>query len=193
VSVVELVPGDVVVVAPGRVHCDMVLIQSDHVLVDESALTGEATPVVKGEIDRGMDTVKYSVEKHSTITLSAGTDVLEVSEKGFDLALVLKTGSFTAKGKLLADVHSQRRHQFLFADEVSTILLILVVEAVVLLALVFHWLQEQWEYAWFFGKLHIKKAVYVSRSPCIQLSLPIFKQECILSERSFLLCFPQFL
>jgi magnesium-transporting ATPase (P-type) len=151
VSVRELVPGDVIVLAPGPVYCDMVLLKSEHVLVDESALTGEATPVGKGQIDRMMDNVKYNPKRHSAVTISAGTEILEVSENGWDIALVLSTGSSTSKGKLLADVYSYRRQQFIFADDVNIILLILVLEATVLLALVFKWLGEQWEYAWFYG------------------------------------------
>ena len=47
----NVVPGDVVVLKQGVNYCDMVILSADHIIVDESALTGEATSVVKTEID----------------------------------------------------------------------------------------------------------------------------------------------
>ena len=43
----ELLPGDVMVVTLGITYCDMVLVSSAGVLVDESALTGESNLVAK--------------------------------------------------------------------------------------------------------------------------------------------------
>lgn len=153
VSNTDVVPGDVVVIQPGVVCCDMVIVKSEHVVVDESALTGEATPVVKTEIDPTMAGASYDPQLHKSITLSAGTEVLETNEAGNDLGLVLLTSSFTTKGKLVTDVLSYQRHKFKFDDEVKIVLGILILEAIVLLALVFIFIDEdQWVYAWFYGK-----------------------------------------
>ena len=64
---------------------------------------------------------------------------------------MLKTGSFTTKGELLSDVLSYERHHFKFDDEVKIVLFILFLQAIFLLGLVFHFLQDQWVYAWFYG------------------------------------------
>jgi magnesium-transporting ATPase (P-type) len=151
VSVKDIVPGDIVKLAPGVVYCDMVVLQSDQVVVDESALTGEATPIVKKSIDPAMKNVTYVPNLHKANTISAGTEILQVKEDGMDVALVIKTGSFTAKGELLTEVLSYQRHKFLFDDEVKVVLAILLLEALVLLSLVFYFLQGQWVYAWFYG------------------------------------------
>ena len=77
--------------------------------------------------------------------------MIEVGDDQRDLGLVLKTGSFTTKGELLSDVLSYERHKFKFDDEVKIVLFILLLEAIVLFALVFYFLQDQWVYAWFYG------------------------------------------
>jgi magnesium-transporting ATPase (P-type) len=149
----NLVPGDVVVFKPGVVPCDMVVLKADRLVVDENALTGEATPVVKTEIDPTMAEVAYDNNRHKSCTLSAGTTIVEVGdEEGEDLGLVIATGSFTAKGMLVTDVLSYQRHKFKFDDEVLIVLLILAVEAVILVGLVFFFIAgEYWVYAWFYG------------------------------------------
>jgi magnesium-transporting ATPase (P-type) len=121
----------------------MVVVTADHLLVDESALTGEATPIIKVQIDATMKAVTYDSNLHKTNTISAGTTILESGDKKNDLGLVLATGSFTTKGKLLSDVLSYQRHNFHFDDEVKIVLFILILEAVFLITMVFHFLQDQ--------------------------------------------------
>ncbi|CAB9505716.1 Probable cation-transporting ATPase 13A4 [Seminavis robusta] len=101
----ELVPGDIVQVEAGKAHCDMVLLTGECVL-DESALTGEATPQAKSPIDPHSRQV-YDPAVHKRMTLSAGTTVLECEES---LALVMKTASNTSKGELMRDVLVFRKH-----------------------------------------------------------------------------------
>lgn len=152
ISNADVVPGDVVVLSPGLCYCDLVIIKADHIVVDESALTGEATPVVKAEIDSTMSENLYDPQLHKSHTLSAGTEILEVGESENDLGLVLTTGSFTTKGQLLTEVLAYQRHKFKFDDEVKIVLIILVLYAIFLLCMVFYFLKEQWVYAWFYGK-----------------------------------------
>jgi len=137
------VPGDAVVLEPGPVYCDMVIIKADHLVVDESALTGEATPIVKVAVDQTIKEEIYDVKYHKANTLSAGTNILECGEDQQELGLVLTTGSFTTKGKLLSDVLSYRRHKFKFDDEVKIVLFILLLEGIFLVTMVFHFLQDQ--------------------------------------------------
>ena len=56
----ELVPGDVIIVTEGLAYCDMALANCGYMLVDESALTGEATPVGKSAIDPAIGNQMYN-------------------------------------------------------------------------------------------------------------------------------------
>ena len=151
----DIVPGDLVVLKPGVVSCDMVVLKAERLVLDESSLTGEANPVVKTEIDDHptLSTATYDPHRHKACTLSAGTEIVEVGpNEGKDLGLVIATGSFTAKGKLVTDVLSYQRHKFKFDDEVKIVLCILILQAVFLIGMVFHFIgDEQWVYAWFYG------------------------------------------
>jgi magnesium-transporting ATPase (P-type) len=42
----DVVPGDLAALRPRRVFSDLILVQSKDVLLDESALTGESTPIL---------------------------------------------------------------------------------------------------------------------------------------------------
>ena len=120
ISKKDLVPGDVIKVESGTVFADMILIKSKNVIVDELALTGESTPVAKTAIDRAERSSRYSYQSHKRHTISAGTTVTEASD--VDLALVLKTGSYTAKGELFMDILAFKRHSFKFDTEVKNVL-----------------------------------------------------------------------
>jgi magnesium-transporting ATPase (P-type) len=152
ISVKDVVPGDVVVLKPGSVNCDMIVLKADRILVDESALTGEATPMLKVEVDADIRDTAYNQAHHKSFTISAGTEILEVGEDGKDLGLVMTTGSFTTKGQLLTEVLSYQRHKFKFDDEVKLVVFTLVIEAIFLVSMVFYFLDDQWVYAWFYGK-----------------------------------------
>ena len=144
-----------VVLKPGVVYCDMVVLKAFRVLVDESALTGEATPVLKVEVDPATRDETYSQTQHKLFTISAGTEIMEVDDNGKDLGLVITTGSFTAKGELLTDVLSYQRHKFKFDNEVQLVLFILAVEAIIMISLVFHFLKDDWVYSWFYGNHYV--------------------------------------
>ena len=85
----EVVPGDIIRLQPmSSIHCDMVLLEGE-VIVDESALTGEATPHSKIPIDDVAASQIYGIEGdeeiiydpislHKRHTLSAGTEILEI-------------------------------------------------------------------------------------------------------------------
>lgn len=137
----NVVPGDIVRLTPGLAYFDMAILQGSGPLLDESALTGEVHPVAKKPLDPANGDATYDIKANKSSTISAGTTILECGDgegtKG-DLAIVTQTGSFTAKGKLLSDVMSYERHKFKFDTEVVLVLLLLAVEAVVLLAVVFH-------------------------------------------------------
>jgi hypothetical protein len=146
----ELVPGDVVVVTSGITHCDMVLVSSHGVLVDESALTGESNPIAKTEIDPSDGAKKYDPLSHKRHSISAGTSILE-SEGHQNLAIVTSTGSFTTKGELLRSIFSYQRHQFKFDVEVGLVIGILFFYAIFGFAMVVYFIKDTPTYAWFYG------------------------------------------
>lgn len=100
----DVVPGDIVVIKSGNAPCDMVVVRkAHHILVDESALTGESIPIIKTALDPTLRDVAYSNPiLHKSSTISAGTVVIEVCDDQQDLGLVLKTGSFTKRGSFSA-------------------------------------------------------------------------------------------
>ena len=149
----EVVPGDMVQVSPGKLYTDMVLIRTEVLLVDESALTGESTPMPKTAMDIATESPETAYDpllKHRKHTLSAGTSVLE-SEVKTNLAIVVATGSYTSKGQLLRDVFSYERHSFQFDKEVGIVFLILIIECIAAFILVWNLIDEQPVYAWFYG------------------------------------------
>jgi magnesium-transporting ATPase (P-type) len=151
IPIKEVVPGDVVVVKKGPVYCDMVIVQGDRILMDESALTGESTPVVKTALDAAVRDVIYNPKQHKTNSILAGTEIIELDEGEKILGLVMSTGSFTGKGELLSEVLSYKRQKFKFDDDVKLVLFILMVEAIFLVSLVFVFLNDDWVFSWFYG------------------------------------------
>lgn len=147
----ELVPGDATIIQQGVACCDMVVVKSDGILMDESALTGESTPVFKRAVDAADSTMAYDRTKHKKHTISAGTVVLESNDATYDLAVVARTGSFTAKGELLKDILSTERYQFKFDTEVKIVIFLLCVEAIFGFSTVIYFLQETPAYGFFYG------------------------------------------
>jgi magnesium-transporting ATPase (P-type) len=132
----------------------MAILQATKLLVDESALTGEVHPIAKRPLDPANSHLTYDLKANKSSTLSAGTTILECGDgpgTAGDLAIVTKTGSFTAKGELLSDVLSYERHKFKFDDEVKIVLAILVAEAIVFVALVVLFIKDDWVYSWFYA------------------------------------------
>ena len=85
----EIVPGDIIILHEGdRVPADAILLESNHLTVDESILTGESVPVLKNE--------------NTEAALNSGTLVVQ----GSGLARVLKTGAHTKIGKIGASLIS---------------------------------------------------------------------------------------
>lgn len=149
----DVVPGDMVEVSSGKLYTDMVLIRTEGLLVDESALTGESTPMPKTAMDIATESPEMVYDpllQHRKHTLSAGTFVLE-SEAKNNLAIVVATGSYTSKGQLLRDVFSYERHSFQFDKEVGIVFLILTIECIAAFILVWILIDEQPVYAWFYG------------------------------------------
>ena len=140
--------------SPGYVNFDMAILRSDHIVVDEAGLTGEVNPIAKIPLDPLSPGAIYNATTNKASTIFAGTTILECgSGEGLDgdLAIVSQTGSFTAKGELLSDVLSYERHLYKFDRETKLVLLILIVEAIVLVAVTLSIIEGHRAYSWFYG------------------------------------------
>ncbi|GKY97857.1 hypothetical protein MPSEU_000743700 [Mayamaea pseudoterrestris] len=156
VSPKELVPGDVVEVTPGLTYCDMVVVASSTILMDESALTGEATPMLKTPVDEADGKNVYSANQFKRHTILAGTNVLETEKT---VAVVTQTASYTARGELIRDIYSYKRHQFKFDVEVPIVISILCFYAIFGFAMVVFFIKDTIIYSWFYGMFVVASAL----------------------------------
>lgn len=84
----EVVPGDTIVLHEGdRIPADALLAESNHMMVDESILTGESVPVMKSVTDPALE---------NGPNIFSGTLVVQ----GSGIAIVKYTGISTALGKI---------------------------------------------------------------------------------------------
>jgi len=113
----ELVPGDVVVVPDNCVMpCDMVLL-SGQCIVNESMLTGESVPVIKGCLQQQAEKFDpKELETAKKYTLFSGTKVIQARSYGGEScqALVIRTGYVTTKGALVRDILYPKETKFKF-------------------------------------------------------------------------------
>jgi Ca2+-transporting ATPase len=94
ISSKDVVPGDVLVLRPGiYIAADARLLESKHLSVDESALTGESMPATKSVSTLAEHEIPLGDRKNMVYmgTLVTG---------GQGLAIVVATGSFTEMGKI---------------------------------------------------------------------------------------------
>ncbi|XP_067302302.1 cation-transporting ATPase 13A2 isoform X2 [Pseudorasbora parva] len=103
----ELVPGDCVLVpAEGLLlPCDAALLAGE-CMVNESMLTGESIPVMKTPLS--ISGATYSPESQRRHTLFCGTQLIQAKGGGpagnGAIAVVTRTGFFTAKGDLISSI-----------------------------------------------------------------------------------------
>lgn len=118
VNASRLVPGDVLVIpSDGCVMpCDAVILTGS-CIVNESMLTGESVPVMKGP--PCLSSEVYSTEVHKRHTLYAGTHVIQTRFYGNNqvLAKVVRTGFYTAKGELIKSILYPKEVNFQFYDD----------------------------------------------------------------------------
>lgn len=170
----RLVPGDVIAIESGPVFCDMVVLTGETV-VDESSLTGESMPIVKTALDETDPTLYDPISHHKHHTIFAGTTVINQdqkngsnkSNKGGNIALVVKTGSYTMKGELLREMFFGKPKKFKFDMEVNIVLLILLCYAIFAFSMTIYFLNSQPTYGFFF-------AIYVVASALPPLLPTVF-------------------
>ncbi|XP_022117134.1 polyamine-transporting ATPase 13A3 [Pieris rapae] len=115
VNASRLVPGDVLVLPPDGcvMPCDAMLLTGS-CIVNESMLTGESVPVMKGPPCPTPEI--YSTENHKRHTLFAGTHVIQTRFYGNNqvLAKVVRTGFYTAKGEMIKSILFPKQFDFQF-------------------------------------------------------------------------------
>jgi cation-transporting ATPase 13A3/4/5 len=124
----ELVPGDVVVVHPGILPADLVLLRGE-AIVDENMLTGEAVPVRKVSYVPDVDGPNYDADVCKSCTLYGGTTVAQVRPGGVErmaLGVVVRTAFWTAKGQLMKSILFPRTHKDSFAADSMTFIAVML-------------------------------------------------------------------
>ncbi|CAB9524521.1 Probable cation-transporting ATPase 13A4 [Seminavis robusta] len=143
---IDLVPGDTVKLSPGVTYCDMLLLTGE-AIVDESALTGEATPQAKSPIDMRSTSV-FNPKLHKKQLVAAGTKILECDDA---LAVVKNTASYTMKGELLRDIISFRQYTPKLETQIPLVVATLVAWSSVLFLLVYFGSGSEPVIAWSLG------------------------------------------
>lgn len=119
----ELFPGTVIFIDKAmRIPADLILLNGN-VVVDESCLTGEATPQCKTGgfqlLPSEFSSIYY--RQPDSRHLFAGSQVLEVSSTGVTLAMVARTGSATLSGSFILG-HTKTHSEYGFTGEHPPIL-----------------------------------------------------------------------
>lgn len=119
VNSTELLPGDVIVLHPGILPCDVALIRGE-AIVDENMLTGEAVPVRKVSYSPAVDGTNYDPDILKSCTLYGGTSVAQVRPGGSErmaLGVVARTAFWTAKGQLMKSILFPRNQRQTFVGD----------------------------------------------------------------------------
>jgi len=93
--------------------------------------------------------LKYDYADHKKHAISAGTRIIEAEVDTY--ALVLSTGSHTAKGMLLRDILSYKRQEFKFDTEVKIVIAILFLYCIFGFGLTVGLYKDDFVYEWFYG------------------------------------------
>ncbi|KAG8142400.1 hypothetical protein E2320_006318 [Naja naja] len=127
VSSVDLVPGDVLVISPEGmlVPCDAALLNGEW----------ESTPVLKTPLPKGPEEANttYSSEDHKRHTLFCGTQVIQARSCGEAdiLAVVTRTGFYTAKGDLISSILQPKPVKLRFHNDAWKFVTFLAILAVI--------------------------------------------------------------
>ena len=107
-SSLELVPGDLFEVPDEGITlpCDSILVKGS-VVINESMLTGESTPIIKTSLENSDEIYDSKLTDDSKYILFSGTKILQKQIKNKNekiLAIVSNTGFRTFKGQMLSSV-----------------------------------------------------------------------------------------
>ncbi|WBW98726.1 cation-translocating P-type ATPase [Oceanirhabdus sp. W0125-5] len=102
ISSEEVVPGDIIVIDAGRyIPCDMRIIESANLMIEESALTGESVPVEKNDkIISDNDKIPLGDQKNMAFSSTLAT-------YGRGVGIAVGTGMDTEIGKIAKLLHEE--------------------------------------------------------------------------------------
>lgn len=153
----DLLPGDIVKVKNGVTGADMVVLNGTAV-VDESMLTGEATPVQKTSIPNDSEEY-YGGIKSKKHTIFAGTPVTNVPNDQV-LAIVVRTGPDTEKGQLVRQILEPVPVRFKFNDHILLTYFLLFCWGIAIACTIAVLMGAKGDLkAWFWGMWAIKQSI----------------------------------
>lgn len=125
----EVVPGDIIILNPGdMISADVRFIQTEHLMIDESVLTGESAPVSKTDKELNPSGQIYDAANIGF----AGTIV----SKGNALGVIFATGADTQMGHL-AHLTLENMQESSFAKSIQQISNFIVILVLVTLVIIF--------------------------------------------------------
>ena len=132
VDVLQLVPGDIVLLAPGNIiPADLRLIECDHLEIDKSALTGESKTVHKSA--NKLESVKTGSLSNLDNIGFMGTTIVD----GWGMGIIIATGNSAEFGKI-AEIAAFGRPKTQFQKGLTSfgelIVKVIVVMAVIIMA-----------------------------------------------------------
>ena len=126
-AAVDLVPGDLAIIAENQfIPADGILVSGDHLLMDESSLTGEAMPVRKLPVPLSLRGV-VNPEVHESSWVFAGTRLLT----GRAMVQVVFTGADTYYGEIARCAEAGKRGRTPLQQHIAWLTQWLVVAALV--------------------------------------------------------------
>lgn len=126
----DLVPGDLMFIGNQKhMSCDAILL-SGNCVMEEGMLTGESVPVMKDSLPN-IDHC-YDIEKDKRFSLYEGTKVIQTrGPHGEALALVVRTGYQTLKGKLVRTILYPKPTKFKFYRDSMLFILALGITSII--------------------------------------------------------------
>ncbi len=118
ISSTELVPGDLFEIQKENLPmpCDCILINGS-VIINESMLTGESTPIIKNQIQRIKN--DFNIKEQSNNILFAGTKLIQKRSINNEkiLCIVHSTGFSTIKGSLIRSILYPKNLDYKFRQD----------------------------------------------------------------------------
>mmetsp|Transcript_9419 Transcript_9419/g.15216 ORF Transcript_9419/g.15216 Transcript_9419/m.15216 type:complete len:1314 (+) Transcript_9419:53-3994(+) len=133
ISSADVMPGDIIRIEPGKVCCDMCVVEGGAV-VNESMLTGEPMPVQRFPIEN-TDTTIICSKTHKKHFIFTGTIVMQSSgdnESNHGVGVVVNTGPMTMKGSLVRTVLFPEPIHFKFTDQLPWVYLCMFIYVCIL-------------------------------------------------------------
>lgn len=182
ISSASLIPGDVFEIQEhSQIPCDCALL-SGTVVVNESALTGEAMPIRKIPLPK--DDGVYDIDGSGKIsTLFAGTIVSQLIHRVDEervYALVLRTGISSEKGMLIHKILFPCSVSFIFDEHIKVAICILLVWGLVAFCLSLYMMGRGNITSWYYG-VFVMSQIF---SPLLPAAFTINQSVCSARLRS---------